>query len=62
MDLIYDLNKYIQYKHVGRLLEEGCLYQEYLIIIYRLNRNENFLETFANSTNKGAFYGPELNL
>ena len=56
------MNKYIQYKHVSKLLEVGCLYQHTVITLYRLDRNEKLLEIFAYPSSNHAFYGPELNL
>ena len=41
IDLSYNLSKYIQYKHVGKLFEVGCLHQHAvanrIIALYRLN-------------------------
>ena len=45
-----------------KLFELGCLHQHTVITLYRLDRNEKLLETFAYPSNKCAFCGPELNL
>ena len=42
--LSYNLNKYIQYKHVWKLFEVGCLHQHTIVALYRLDRNEKLLE------------------
>ena len=47
VDLQYGLNKYIQYKYVWKFFEVGYLHQHTVIILYRLDRNEKFLEIFA---------------
>ena len=60
-DLLYNLSKYTQYKHVWKLFEVGCLHQ-HLIAFYDLDRNEKLLEIFAYLSYNRTFYGPELNL
>ena len=47
VDLQYGLNKHIQYKYVWKFFEVGYLHQHTVIILYRLDRNEKFLEIFA---------------
>ena len=39
IDLWYNLNKYIQYKHVWKFFEVGWLHQHTVIALYRLYRN-----------------------
>ena len=39
IDLWYNLNKYIQYKHVWKLFEVDWLHQHTVIALYRLYRN-----------------------
>ena len=46
IDLSYNLNKYIQYKHVWKLFEVGCLHQRTVIALYRLDRNGKLLKFF----------------
>ena len=41
IEFLYNLNKYIQYKHVLKLFEVECLHQHTVIALYRLDRNEN---------------------
>ena len=53
MIIIYNLNNYIQYKHVWNFSEVGCL-----MAFYRLDRKENLLEIFPYPSNNCAFYGP----
>ena len=65
--LSYNLNKYIQYKHVWRPFEVGCLHQHWLftstvIALYHLDSNEKLLEIFTWPSNNRAFYRPELKL
>ena len=43
-DLSYNLNKYIQCKHVWKLFEVGCLHQHTVIALCRLNRNEKLIK------------------
>ena len=47
IDLLYNLNKYIQYKYVWKLLKVGCLHQHTVIALHCLDRNEKLLEIFA---------------
>ena len=44
IDLSYYLNKYIQYKHVWKLFEVGCLHQHTAIALNRLDRNRKLLK------------------
>ena len=44
IDLSYYLNKYIQYKHVWKLFEVGCLHQHTVIALNRLDRNRKLLK------------------
>ena len=44
IDLSYNLCKYIQYKHVWKLFEAGCLHQRNLIACYRLGGNGMLLK------------------
>ena len=44
IDLSYNLCKYIQYKHVWKVFEAGCLHQRNLIACYRLGRNGMLLK------------------
>ena len=46
--------------YVWKLFEVGCLYQRSVIALYRLDRHETLLETFAYPSNNRAFYKPEL--
>ena len=61
IDLPYNLSKYIQYKHVKKLFEVGCLHQHTVISLYRLNRNGKSLEILACPSNNHVFQGPEMN-
>ena len=45
--LSYNLNKYIQYKHIWKLFEVSRVHQHTVITLYRLDRNKNLLEIFA---------------
>ena len=40
IDLLYNLNKCIQYKHVWKLFEVDCLHQHTVIPLHRLDKNE----------------------
>ena len=65
IDLLYNLNKYVQCKHIGKFFKWEvlhCLHVQTVIVLYRLNRNEKLLEIFAYPSNNRVFYGPELNL
>ena len=44
IDLSYNLCKYIQYKHVWKVFEAGCLHQRNLIACYRLGGNGMLLK------------------
>ena len=61
-DVSYNLNKYIQYKHVQEFSEVVCLHLHIVIALYLLDGNEKLLKIFTYPSNKRAFYGPELNL
>ena len=52
IDLSYNLNKYIHYKHVGKLFEVGCLHQHTVIALCRFDRNKKLLKIFAYPSNK----------
>ena len=45
-DLSYNLNKYIQHKHVWKQLEVGCLHQHTVIALHRFDRNKELLLRF----------------
>ena len=47
IDFSYNLNKYIQDKHVWKLFEVSCLHQCTVIVFYHLERHEKLLEIFA---------------
>ena len=54
-DSTCNLNKYIQYKHVSKLFEVGCLNQHTAIVLHRLDRNGKLLKIFAYASNNGVF-------
>ena len=47
IDISYNLNKYIQYKHVWKPLAVVCLHLHTLIALYRSDGNEKLLKVFA---------------
>ena len=47
IDFLYNLNKYIQYKHVWKLFEVFCLDQHTVIALCRLDRNGKLPESFG---------------
>ena len=55
IDVSYNLNKYIQFKHV---FEVVCSYT--IMALYHLDRNEKLLEIFACPSNIRVFYEQEI--
>ena len=55
IDLSYNLSKYMEYKHVWKLFEVGCLHQHTVIVLYRLDRNGKLLRFFAYPNNIRVF-------
>ena len=52
----------MQHKHVWNLFAVICFHLHTLIALYRLDRNEKFLEVFAYPSYNCALYGVEPNL
>ena len=59
IDLLYNFNRYIQYKYVRKLFEVSSLHQHTVIALYLLDRNDRLIEIFACLSNNRVFYRPE---
>ena len=51
----------MQYKHIWKLFEVGCLYQDTVTALYGLGRNEKLLKIFVWPSSNHVFYRPERN-
>ena len=60
--ILYNLNKYIQYKVFWRIFEEDCLHRYAVIALYHLNRTEKLPKIFAEASKNRAFYRRKRNL
>ena len=62
IDIPYNTNKSVRYKHVWYLFNAICLYLHTVIAMHCSNENEKLLNIFAYSSNNRALSVPELNL